>query len=103
MRQVEVKGIDTDIKTVHVKDTLGKPRIILWREDCHIYVMPDDLDVVIDVYKNETHLTTTSRSQIKVSSIDFLVLLCDLLRLWKYNLGSIVLGYAVLTSFQFFF
>lgn len=98
MRQVKVKGIDTDIKTVHVKDTLGKPRIILWREDCHIYVMPDDLDVVIDIYKNET----TSRSQIKVSSIDFLVLLCDLHRLWKYNLGSIVLGYAVLTSIQFF-
>ena len=70
VRKVKVKGEDVPIKTVTLEDTTAKAKVTLWRDVSSTEVHPGDYvmitDVVINSYRNETLLSTTSKSKVEV-------------------------------------
>ena len=70
VRKVNVKGEDVPIKTVSLEDTTAKAKVTLWRDVSSTEVHPGDYvmitDVVINSYRNETLLSTTSKSKVEV-------------------------------------
>ena len=72
MRTVSVRGADVNLKTISIQDKSGTAEVTLWRDTYHSPVRPGDhitiTDVVINVYKNETSLSITTRSKVMVCS-----------------------------------
>ena len=70
VRKVKVKGEDVPIKTVTLEDTTAKAKVTLRRDVSSTEVHPGDYvmitDVVINSYRNETSLSTTSKSKVEV-------------------------------------
>lgn len=85
-RTVQVKGTDVKIKTVTLEDASGKAKVTLWREACEADVRPGDFvtvtDVVVNHYKNESSLSTTSKTAVTVKIQFYLLLACHSF-LWK--------------------
>ena len=70
VRVVKVRGEDVPIKTITMEDVTGKSKVTLWRDISQTEMHPGDYitvsDVVLNVWRNESSLSSTSRSKIKV-------------------------------------
>lgn len=70
IRTVSVKGTEVPIKNVTLEDSTGKSKVTLWRDAAQACVKTGDYvvltDVVVNTYKNETSLSSTSRTKVEV-------------------------------------
>lgn len=69
-RQVLGKENHVNVKNIFIEDTTEKCKVALWRGFANNDIMPGDFieitDVVVNTFRNETSLTTTSRTKITV-------------------------------------
>lgn len=59
-----------NVKNIFIEDTTEKCKVALWREFANNDIKPGDFieitDVVVNTFRNETSLTTTSKTKITV-------------------------------------
>ena len=65
-----VKGESTKIKTITIDDGTARAKVTLWRKLSDADTRPGNhvtiSDVIINVYQNNTTLSTTARSTVQV-------------------------------------
>ena len=69
-REVPVRNEHVQVKTILIEDRSSKCKVALWRDLTKTEIRTGDYvritDVITNIYKNETSLSTTSRTKITV-------------------------------------